>query len=181
MHPLHRYYSCKRKLRHDDYLSALCHASCLGDQNSLVIYPCEHCGGLHVGHGGKGESPRTYANTLEKWIARKQRKVRRLKSGRKKLSGDDLRRRDEQIKMVSEYVEGLKVRSADELETEVLKRKIKKTKKRIKRAVRAAAAVSEFDVGAQKAYENTARDLCTNLENLVSKLQALPNFVHTSY
>jgi hypothetical protein len=118
---------------------------------------------------------------LEKWIARKVRKVRRLKSGRKKLSGDDLRRRDEQIKMVSEYVEGLKLRSADELEAEVLKRKIKKTKKRIGRAVRAAIAVSEFDVSAQKAYESTARDLCTNLENLVSRLQALPNFVHTNY
>ena len=40
---------CKRKLRHTDYLSALLHAKSLGVE-PIDIYPCDLCGGLHLGH-----------------------------------------------------------------------------------------------------------------------------------
>jgi hypothetical protein len=43
-------HSCLRKLRHPNYLSALRHAAGLSQDNSLVIYPCPFCAGLHVGH-----------------------------------------------------------------------------------------------------------------------------------
>jgi hypothetical protein len=41
---------CKRKSRHEKYLSALHHAMQLS-KNEIVIYPCGICDGLHVGHG----------------------------------------------------------------------------------------------------------------------------------
>jgi hypothetical protein len=42
-------WTCRRKIRHFDYLSALKHASRLEDHD-LHIYPCDVCMGLHVGH-----------------------------------------------------------------------------------------------------------------------------------
>ena len=42
--------SCIRKFRHPDYFSALRHAATLSEEDSLVIYPCVFCVGLHVGH-----------------------------------------------------------------------------------------------------------------------------------
>ena len=50
--------SCLRKFRHPDYLSALRHAALLGDDGSLVIYPCPFCAGLHVGHTRPGTATR---------------------------------------------------------------------------------------------------------------------------
>ena len=50
---------CGRKLRHPNYLSAMCHAIELSekesreDQERLVIYPCSSCGFLHLGHKSK--------------------------------------------------------------------------------------------------------------------------------
>jgi hypothetical protein len=43
-------HSCLRKFRHSNYLSALLHAASLSQDDSLTIYPCPFCGGLHVGH-----------------------------------------------------------------------------------------------------------------------------------
>jgi hypothetical protein len=42
-------YNCRRKFSHKDYLAAMNHAARLDDV-SVQIYPCEICGGLHVGH-----------------------------------------------------------------------------------------------------------------------------------
>lgn len=42
--------SCIRKRRHIDYLSALRHAATLDRNSTVVVYPCDYCGGLHVGH-----------------------------------------------------------------------------------------------------------------------------------
>lgn len=44
------YLSCLRKRRHIDYLSALRHAATLDRNSTAVVYPCDYCGGLHVGH-----------------------------------------------------------------------------------------------------------------------------------
>lgn len=48
---------CRRKRKHPDYLSALHHASLLGDEG-LNIYPCDVCHGLHVGHRQNSEARR---------------------------------------------------------------------------------------------------------------------------
>lgn len=44
------FFQCRRKRRHIDYLSALKHAATLDRGDIVVVYPCKHCGGLHVGH-----------------------------------------------------------------------------------------------------------------------------------
>ena len=46
----YEYVSCLRKRRHIDYLSALRHAATLDRKSTVVVYPCDYCGGLHVGH-----------------------------------------------------------------------------------------------------------------------------------
>jgi len=48
-------WKCQRKLRHTDYLSAIKHARCLGDEE-LNIYPCPVCSGLHVGHDPQSQA-----------------------------------------------------------------------------------------------------------------------------
>ncbi len=40
---------CHRKLRHTNYPTALMHARSLG-VDAMDIYPCDLCGGLHLGH-----------------------------------------------------------------------------------------------------------------------------------
>ncbi len=48
---------CRRKLRHQNYMSAVLHAMRLGDD--VQIYPCA-CGGLHVGHREENAHIRQY-------------------------------------------------------------------------------------------------------------------------
>lgn len=46
-----RWAECGRKLRHLDYLSAMRHAINAPDNDeTVVIYSCSYCDGLHVGH-----------------------------------------------------------------------------------------------------------------------------------
>ncbi len=42
--------SCLRKIRHLNYLSALRHAVKVHNNETVVIYPCSYCEGMHVGH-----------------------------------------------------------------------------------------------------------------------------------
>ena len=60
--------SCRRKLRHTDYLSALLHARSLHDDR-MVIYPCEFCHGIHLGH------TRLYRDELAKRIKAIRRRI----------------------------------------------------------------------------------------------------------
>lgn len=64
--------NCKRKLKHPNYLSALVHAMSLWD-DSLVIYPCSVCGGLHLGHPKAGIRRLTPRQTQEKMAALRKR------------------------------------------------------------------------------------------------------------
>jgi hypothetical protein len=50
--------SCRRKIRHFHYLSALLHARLLRNDEGLVIYPCPICRNLHVGHMPKRMRPK---------------------------------------------------------------------------------------------------------------------------
>jgi hypothetical protein len=76
------YLSCLRKRRHIDYLSALRHAAALDRNSTVVVYPCEYCGGLHVGHQArtiKRQPRRKRASTpedpLQRKIANTNRKI----------------------------------------------------------------------------------------------------------
>jgi hypothetical protein len=42
--------SCFRKICHSNYLIALRHAARIPDNERVVVYPCNFCGGMHVGH-----------------------------------------------------------------------------------------------------------------------------------
>jgi hypothetical protein len=64
--------ACLRKLCHFNYLSALKHAARLPKNESLVIYPCGECKGLHVGH-----SINDPAWALQRRIARAERRIQR--------------------------------------------------------------------------------------------------------
>jgi hypothetical protein len=65
-------WNCQRKIRHPDYLSAIKHARCLGDEE-LNIYPCSACSGLHVGHDPHSETvkQRRYARRQLQSIAKR--------------------------------------------------------------------------------------------------------------
>ena len=63
--------SCQRKLRHLDYLEAMRHAVEVPLNETVVIYPCVYCTGLHVGHSA---TPK--AKLLGR-IARTERRIAR--------------------------------------------------------------------------------------------------------
>jgi hypothetical protein len=78
--------ACGRKLRHPDYLSALCHAAQLPDTIGLVIYPCP-CGGLHLGRqwrslqskGAPAPAPAVNPDRLKKRMQLTRRKMRKTR------------------------------------------------------------------------------------------------------
>lgn len=53
-------FNCRRKLRHEDFWSALLHIRHLG-REGVTIYPCGVCGGLHVGHDREHSKKRRLA------------------------------------------------------------------------------------------------------------------------
>ena len=66
--------SCRRKLRHLNYLEALRHAAKVPRNETVIVYPCNYCVGLHVGH-----SVPTPAAVLASRIARTERKIAQTK------------------------------------------------------------------------------------------------------
>jgi hypothetical protein len=64
--------SCERKLRHLDYFSALQHATNIPDNETVVIYPCRYCLGLHCGH-----SITAPKDVLQKRLTSTERKIGR--------------------------------------------------------------------------------------------------------
>lgn len=76
------YVSCLRKRRHTDYLSALRHATTLDRNYAVCVYPCDYCGGLHVGHQAltikrrpRRKAASAPADPLLRDIARTKRKI----------------------------------------------------------------------------------------------------------
>ena len=63
--------SCRRKLRHLNYLEAMRHAAEVPLNETVVIYPCVYCTGLHVGHSSTPEA------RLLRRIARTERRIAR--------------------------------------------------------------------------------------------------------
>jgi hypothetical protein len=58
-------WNCRRKLRHVDFLSALKHASGLGEQD-IHIYRCQVCDGLHIGHDPSSERLKVHKKLRKK-------------------------------------------------------------------------------------------------------------------
>ena len=67
--------NCRRKIRHAHYLSALLHARCLRQDETLIIYPCSVCQHLHVGHSNMKKKPVVYATLWERRKARLERRI----------------------------------------------------------------------------------------------------------
>lgn len=76
------YARCRRKRRHLDYLSAIRHAALVPENETVVVYPCEFCGGLHVGHQTPtrqlNQSPSVPGDLVSKGIARTKRRIERV-------------------------------------------------------------------------------------------------------
>ena len=69
-----RWRTCRRKIRHLHYLTALLHARLLPHDN-LVIYPCPFCHYLHLGRSSK----RTIEQqAIALWETKKARLERRI-------------------------------------------------------------------------------------------------------
>jgi hypothetical protein len=92
---------CKRKFRHENYLTALHHAMQLS-KNDIVIYPCGICNGLHLGHGFT-----RYAAHCERERDRLIKPLQRELSRVREIVGtqeDTVRRLEEDIeRLLTEY------------------------------------------------------------------------------
>ena len=84
-------WNCRRKFAHFDYLSAIKHASGLEHQE-LNIYPCEVCGGLHIGHDPSSDAVRRRRkmrgelNVISKRLNSLEQEKKQLESRRRALS-----------------------------------------------------------------------------------------------
>ncbi len=81
---------CLRKLKHTDYFSALRHASALKDSRGVLIFPCDHCRGLHLGHEWlplveEEQNPQDEARNPAHLRRKIRNTMRRIRSTREKL------------------------------------------------------------------------------------------------
>jgi len=97
---------CRRKLRHDDYWSALRHAATIPDNATVVIYPCPVCPGIHCGHGidpvGK----------LIRKLPKTERKIALAEAGMEALVPPVRERNEQRLKDLWRHVEWLKAQIA---------------------------------------------------------------------
>ncbi len=93
--------TCLRKLRHDNFLSALHHARCI-DDGGIGIYGCKFCAGLHLGH--HSSTPST--------------KLRRNK-GRLDRAREALRTNDGSMKPVKRQAYEQRIRDLTQRQTEL--------------------------------------------------------------
>ncbi len=101
--------TCLRKLRHIDYLSALLHAERVPRNETVVIYPCEYCGGLHVGHSVMAPPKnRELLRKLARTEQRIARAAKRLKSLAAFAQEDEAQRERQRLKDLHGYLESLK-------------------------------------------------------------------------
>jgi hypothetical protein len=76
--------NCRRKVRHPHYLSALLHACRLRQDADLIIYPCNVCQHLHVGHSSMNKKRTVVYATL--WERKKSRLERRITNVQQQLA-----------------------------------------------------------------------------------------------
>jgi rubrerythrin len=88
-------WNCRRKIRHQNYLTAIWHASRL-EGPDVQIFPCRACGYAHVGHAPDSDQVRRYRKlrrrmrTIAQRIAELEREHRQLERERLSVS-DELR------------------------------------------------------------------------------------------
>jgi hypothetical protein len=82
---------CLKKRRHEDFWSAMQHARQLKSEG-LVIYPCEFCNGLHVGHSNPSASGAVMRERKQLIISfsKKIRKHERCRLRHEQLMNDHL-------------------------------------------------------------------------------------------
>jgi hypothetical protein len=94
--------SCRRKLRHLNYFEALQHATKVPRNETVIIYPCGFCQGLHVGHS-------IQANKLMQRLARTERRIARVE-GVLPLTPDDLNRQQQSLRDLRRHLARLKAK-----------------------------------------------------------------------
>ncbi len=98
--------SCRRKLRHLNYLEALHHAAKVPRNETVVIYPCAYCAGLHVGH-----SATTPEADLLMRIARTERRIAQTKmaiENASSLTQEEVQRHRQRLRDLCAHVGRLK-------------------------------------------------------------------------
>jgi hypothetical protein len=94
--------NCQRKIRHEDYWSALCHAATIPDNATVVIYPCPVCLGIHCGHGIDQPSK------LIRKLTRTERKIALAEAGMEALVQPLRARNQQRLKDLRRHMEWMK-------------------------------------------------------------------------
>jgi hypothetical protein len=94
--------NCRRKIRHENYLSALRHAVGIPDNETIVIYPCPTCLGIHCGHGIDR------ASKLIRKLARTEQKIALARSNMKTLVPPYKARNQQRLKDLGRHAGWLK-------------------------------------------------------------------------
>ena len=81
-------WNCQRKLCHPDYLSALMHARRLND-DQLIIYPCQICHHLHLGHMKQLTPHQKTKLRLERKIHQTRQQLAQLRRNLQKLLSEE--------------------------------------------------------------------------------------------
>lgn len=107
--------SCRRKLRHLNYLEALHHAAKVPRNETVVIYPCAYCAGLHVGH-----SAATPEAALLRRIARAERRIARTKTAlvnALSLTDEEIQRHRQRLRDLRSHLGRLKTPNQSDTST----------------------------------------------------------------
>ena len=113
--------NCRRKIRHENYWTALRHAVGIPDNETIVIYPCPICLGIHCGHG---IDP---ASKLIRKLASTEQKIALARSNMKALVPPYKERNQQRLKNLGRHAGWLKtqiviaqarLREDDEIEDE---------------------------------------------------------------
>ena len=123
-----RWAECGRKLRHLDYLSAMRHAINVPDNETVVIYSCSYCDGLHVGHQRwrKRDDKRPPHTTTSQpklvhdlaWrLARTERRIALFEARFANITNpkkDKIRRHDQRLRDMRKYLGSLQTQRCNQ-------------------------------------------------------------------
>jgi hypothetical protein len=98
--------NCRRKIRHENYWTALLHAATISDNATVVIYPCPICLGIHCGHGNDP------ASRLIRKLARTERKIALAEAGMGALVPPFRTRNQQRLKDLRSHMKWLKAQIA---------------------------------------------------------------------
>jgi hypothetical protein len=94
-----RQWSCLRKLRHTNYLSAMQHAAQLPNNENISIYFCPTCDALHLGHNR---------------LARTEKRIARAQERMEGLMAPYLERNQQRLRDLCAHLERLKIQMSSD-------------------------------------------------------------------